>query len=267
LKGGGSGIVENAGVDYILAYWMSRYYGVANDGGAIRSSATAGAAIAPGSLASFYGANLAASTAQAGSLPLPTSLGGVTLTVTGAGGARISAPLLYVSPTQINFVVPDNTAAGTATFAVAGSNTPQTVGAVVQPVAPALFSMNGTGAGVAAALAVAVQAGNPQVQSPVPAFQCGSAGCVSVPLTLGVDQPVYVSFYGTGIRNRSSLDKVVVTINGVSLGALYAGPAPNYEGLDQVNVALPLTLRGSGEVNVVLTVDGQTSNAVTINVR
>jgi uncharacterized protein (TIGR03437 family) len=88
-----------------------------------------------------------------------------------------------------------------------------------------------------------------------------------VPITLGVDQPVYVSFYGTGIRNRSSLDKVAVTINGVSLPALYADPAPNFEGLDQVNVALPLTLRGSGEVNVALTVDGQASNAVTINVR
>jgi len=86
-------------------------------------------------------------------------------------------------------------------------------------------------------------------------------------LALGVDQPVYVSFYGTGIRNRSSLDKVAVTINGVNLPALYAGAAPNFEGLDQVNVGLPLTLRGSGEVNVSLTVDGQTSNVVTINVR
>ena len=45
------------------------------------------------------------------------------------------------------------------------------------------------------------------------------------------------------------------------------GRRPNYAGLDQVNVGLPLTLRGSGEVNVVLTVDGQTSNTVTINIQ
>jgi uncharacterized protein (TIGR03437 family) len=114
---------------------------------------------------------------------------------------------------------------------------------------------------------VAVQAGNPQVQSPVPVFQCGNLGCVSVPIALGVDQPIYVSFYGTGIRNRSSLGNVTVTIKGVSVPALYAGPAPSFVGLDQVNVGLPLTLRGSGECDVTLTVDGQSSNVVTINVR
>jgi uncharacterized protein (TIGR03437 family) len=116
-------------------------------------------------------------------------------------------------------------------------------------------------------LAVAVQAGNPQLQSPIPVFQCGNTGCVSVPITLGIDQPIYVSFYGTGVRNRSSLGNVTVALNGVTVPASYAGPAPDYPGLDQVNIGLPLTLRGSGEVNVFLTVDGQTSNTVTINIR
>jgi uncharacterized protein (TIGR03437 family) len=88
-----------------------------------------------------------------------------------------------------------------------------------------------------------------------------------VPIRLGVDTPVYVSFYGTGIRNRSSLANVAVTINGVGVPVLYAGPAPGYTGLDQVNVGLLLSLRGSGESNVVLTVDGQAANTVTINVQ
>ncbi len=60
---------------------------------------------------------------------------------------------------------------------------------------------------------------------------------------------------------------MTLTINGVSAPALYAGPAPNYPGLDQVNVGLPLGLRGSGEVTVALTVDGQASNVVTIDIR
>lgn len=265
LKGGGSGIIENAGVDYILPYWMARYYGVINGG--IQSAAAPGSGIAPGSLASLYGQNLAAATAQAGSLPLPVSLGGVTLAVTDSAGVQRSAPLLYVSPGQINFLVPDGTAPGTATFVAAGGTVSQSFTAIVQTVAPTLFSMSGTGSGVAAALAVMVQAGNPRLQSPVPVFQCANAVCVSVPLSLGVDQPLFVSFYGTGIRNRGSLASASVTINGISLPALYAGPAPDYVGLDQVNVGLPLTLRGSGEVKVALTVDGQTSNVVTINVR
>ena len=265
LTGGGSGLIENAGVDYILPYWMARYYGVINGG--IQSAAAPGSAVAPGSLASLYGQSLAAAAAQAGPLPLPFSLGGVMLAVTDSAGAQRNAPLLYVSAGQINFLVPDNTASGPATFAVTAGMVSQSFTAAVQPVAPALFSMSGTGSGVAAALAVAVQAANPQLQSPVPVFQCGDLGCVSVPIALGVDQPLYVSFYGTGIRNRSSLGNVTVTIHGVSIPALYAGPAPDYVGLDQVNVGLPLSLRGSGETNVALTVDGQTSNVVTINVR
>jgi uncharacterized protein (TIGR03437 family) len=246
---------------------MARYYGVINSGSGIQSAAAPSSAIAPGSLASIYGQNLAVATAQAGSQPLPISLGGVTLAVTDSAGVQRNAPLLYVSPSQVNFLVPDNIAPGTAIFAVAGGTAAQSFTAAVQPVAPTLFSMSGTGSGVAAALAVAVQAGNPQLQSPVPVFQCGNTGCVSVPIALGVDQPLYVSFYGTGIRNRSSLANVTVTINGVSVPVLYAGPAPNYVGLDQVNVGLLLALRGSGEANVVLTADGQTSNVVTINVR
>ena len=70
-----------------------------------------------------------------------------------------------------------------------------------------------------------------------------------------------------GIRNRSSLAGVAATINGISVPVLYAGPAPNYPGLDQVNVGLVLSLRGAGESNVVLAVDGQASNIVTINVQ
>jgi len=121
--------------------------------------------------------------------------------------------------------------------------------------------------GVAAALAVAVQAGNSQLQSPVPVFQCASGGCTSVPIDVGLDRPVYVSFYGTGIRNLSAVSNVKVTIGGVDAPVQFAGPAPDFAGLDQVNVVLPLTLRGRGESNVVVTVDGASSNTVTINLK
>lgn len=266
VKGGGSGIIESSGVDYILPYWMARYYGVLN-GGVVQSAAAPGAGIAAGSLASVYGQALASTTATAQSQPLPLSLGGVSLSVTDSSGAQRNAPLLYVSPTQINFLVPDGVAAGTATFAVTGGASPQSFTAPVQPVAPGLFSMSGTGSGVAAATAIQVQAGNPQIQSPIPVFQCGTSGCSSVPIRLGVDTPIYVTLYGTGIRNRTSLDNVTVTINGVTLPALYAGPSPGFAGLDQINVGLSLALRGSGESNVSVTVDGRTSNVVTINVQ
>ena len=262
LTGADDGTVESSGIDYILPYWMGRYYGVIA-GGAVQSAAAPSSAVAPDSLASLYGANLAPGVAQAALQPLPLTLGGVTLSVTDAAGATRAAPLVYVAAGQINFVVPDGTAPGLATLVVSG----QTFTAAVQPVAPTLFSMNGAGSGVAAATAIRVQTANPALQASVPVFQCAGSSCVSVPITLGVDTPVYVSFYGTGIRNRSSLANIAMTINGISVPVLYAGPAPGFTGLDQVNAGLVLNLRGSGESNVVLTVDGQAANTVTINVQ
>jgi uncharacterized protein (TIGR03437 family) len=112
-----------------------------------------------------------------------------------------------------------------------------------------------------------VQASNPALQSPVAVFQCDSAGCTATPISLGVDTPVYLILYGTGIRNRSSLSNVHVTINGIAAPVLYAGAQPTYAGLDQVNIALPLGLRGSGSCQIVLSADGIYANPVFIAVQ
>jgi uncharacterized protein (TIGR03437 family) len=63
------------------------------------------------------------------------------------------------------------------------------------------------------------------------------------------------------------LSNVTVTIHGVSAPVLFAGPQAGVDGVDQVTVALPLSLRGSGETNIMLVVDGQTANTVTVSVR
>jgi uncharacterized protein (TIGR03437 family) len=265
LAGGGNGFVESPGIDYILPYWMARYYGVLPNA-AVQSAAAPSSAVAPNSLASMFGTNLAPVTTQATLQPLPTTLGQITLTVTDSSGMQRSAPLIYVSSTQINFVVPDGTAPGSANFVVTNGSTIQTSTGTIQSVVPTLFSANSTGSGVAAATAIRTQAANPQLQSPVPVFQCSSSGCVSVPISLGVDTPVYLTLYGTGIRNRSSVANVAVTIDNISVPVLYAGATPGFTGLDQVNVSLILGLRGSKETSVVLTVDGQASNVVKINI-
>jgi uncharacterized protein (TIGR03437 family) len=175
--------------------------------------------------------------------------------------------LISVAPGQINFEVPKDVSPGVAKFTITNGSTTLTATASVRNVAPALFSMSGTGSGVAAATAIRVQAANPQLASPVEVFHCTASGCASTPINLGVDTPVFVSLYGTGIRHLSSPSNVSVTIHSIAVPVLYAGAQPTFDGLDQVNVALPLELRGAGEVPVVLTVDGQTSNAVTINIQ
>jgi uncharacterized protein (TIGR03437 family) len=260
---GGTGRIETAGIDYILPYWMARYYGVLS-AGAVQSAAGPGIGLAPNALASLYGTGLASGTAQAASQPLPTVLAGTTLSVVDAAGVERPAPLLYVSPAQINFLVPDGTATGPTQFLAANGSTTQAFAASVESVAPALFTVNSQGSGVAAATAISIQVSDPSQQAFVPVYECETSGCAAVPLKLGVDTPIFVTLYGTGIRSRSSLANVSVTINGISAPVLYAGPAPGFTGLDQVNVGLPLNLRGSGSSNVVLTVDGLTSNTVSI---
>jgi len=188
----------------------------------------------------------------------------VSLSIMDSAGTAREASLLYVSPTQINFVVPDGTATGAAQFVVSNGSTTQTFNGTIASVDPTLFSVGGN---VAAASAIMTQANDSKVQSPVPVFQCSASGCVAVPIDLEVDTPIYLTLYGTGIRGRSALADVTVTIGGVAVPVQYAGPTPNFIGLDQVNVPLVLGLRGSGLCSVVVSVDGQASNAVMIDIQ
>ena len=69
-----------------------------------------------------------------------------------------------------------------------------------------------------------------------------------------------------GIRWRTALANVVG--NRRRAGHLvYAEAQPRYAGLDQVNVYVPRSLAGAGEVPVVLTADGVTANVVTVNIK
>jgi uncharacterized protein (TIGR03437 family) len=180
------------------------------------------------------------------------------------------APLLFASPvpSQINFQIPAGTQAGPATLTILNKTAAAMVEQViVSPVAPALFSANATGKGVAAATAVSVSGSNP-AQTPVAVFQCDPpAGCSAVPIALSIDVQVYVSLFATGIRGAGGASNVICTIHGVSVPVQYAGPQPVFLGLDQVNVTLPLSLKGSGQSEVILMVGSHTSNTVLLNIQ
>ena len=82
------------------------------------------------------------------------------------------------------------------------------------------------------------------------------------------DRPVYLILYATGLRNRSSLANVQVTIGGISASVEYAGPeGSGVPGLDQINIRLIPALKGLGVADLVLTVDGVPSNTVAVDVR
>ena len=223
--------------------------------------------LAADSIASAMGTDLAAGEVKAADVPLLTTLGTTSVQVVDSAGTARLAGLYYVSAKQINYVVPAGTLPGTATVNILnnGTLTGLSATAEIQASAPSLFSANGDGKGVAAATAVRMVIAT-RIQSPVTVFQCGDqvASCMSVPIDPGLDAPVYLSFFGTGIRGAKT---VSVTIGGVEVPVMYAGPQPGYPGMDQINVPLILSLRGKGLVDVVVTADGVASNAVQINVQ
>jgi len=215
---------------------------------------------------SLYGSALASSTAVAQTTPLPTVLAGTSVKIKDAAGVERLALLFFVSPSQINLAIPAGTAAGAATITVARDDG-RTASATIQidPVAPGLFSANADGRGVAAALAIRATAAGEQV--PVNVFECprGAGSCVGAAMDLGVESDqLILLLFGTGIRGRTGLAGVRATVGGSDAEVLYAGPQGAFVGLDQVNVRIPRSLLGQGEVEVVLTVDGKTSNTVTI---
>jgi|SRR5687767_13706290 len=86
--------------------------------------------------------------------------------------------------------------------------------------------------------------------------------------TLGAPSDIVViTLFGTGLRKNTDLTKVRATIGGADAPVLFAGAQGQFAGLDQVNLQIPGSLRGRGEVTIALTIDGQTANTSTINVR
>jgi uncharacterized protein (TIGR03437 family) len=212
---------------------------------AVVSGASYTPALAPASIASAFGPDLA------------TAVGGnSTVTVQDSTGTTRSATLFYTSPLQVNFLIPSATATGLATVTVTSGDGTITIGSVtISSVAPGLFSAAATGQGVAAAIAV-------QGTATAPIFYCGPAGgCIATPVILN---GTVLELYGTGIRG-APISGVTCTIGGVAAPVTYAGPAPGFLGLDQVNVTVPNSLANQGVMNIVLTANGQTTNAVTVN--
>ena len=85
-------------------------------------------------------------------------------------------------------------------------------------------------------------------------------------LILGVDD-LFLEIYGTGIRNRSGLARAIAKIGEVNAEVLYAGAHCCFVGVDQINVKIPKTLAGRGEVDIVLTINGKETNPLRLNVK
>lgn len=225
--------------------------------------------LAPESIGSLFGTGLASGIAEATTIPLPTTLGGVQVQMKDAAAITRSAPLFYVSPTQINFQVPANTAVGSATVSVLLNDTLVGSGTVtVTAVVPGMFTFSSDGSGVAAAYITRVKADGTQTFEALAQYDSTQKAYVAIPIDLGAStEQLFLIALGTGYRNRSSLMGVTATIGGTSTDVSYAGAQEYYVGVDQANIFIPRSLAGRGSVNVTLGADGKTANTVTINIK
>jgi uncharacterized protein (TIGR03437 family) len=230
------------------------------------SAASSSAGVAPRSIVTVYGVNLASQTVKANlAPPLPYTLGGATLTLT-AGTSSSVAPLFYVSPTQISFQVPLLNGAATQTLAITQGVQSTAVPLQIVSYAPAIFTTNSQGTGQGSVLI----ANTATMAAPVGAF------ANSRPAKIGE----YISIFCTGlgdVANRpalgsaspsaplsTTLAKPTVTVGGVAATVQFSGLAPGYVGLYQVNVQVPATAPTGTQVPVAMTIGGVTSNMVEI---
>lgn len=185
--------------------------------------------LAPRMLIAIYGSGLASGTVSVGGSPL--TLG-------------------YVSDTQINALLPD-AASGLTAVTVQNSAGQNTVNVYVGAAAPAIFTQDSSGSGPASALKASdqslVTAANP--------LQPGDA----------------VELYATGLGATTSsngfdvaVQQPTVTVGGVACPVTFAGAAPNYAGLDQINCTIPAGLVSGSSVPVVITSGNRTSNTATL---
>lgn len=233
------------------------------------ASYDASAPVAPDSIASAFAPELALGTEVATTRPLPSELLGIRVSIVDSGGFARTAALFFVSQQQINFLVPAGTAPGLATVEVFRNNQLIARGTVmVQPVAPSLFSINATGQGVAAGVAVVDRANGSRSTQTIYDPNQFPPNIQPIPVDIGTpaDQAVIV-IYGTGIRGAGGAANVTVTIDGEEQIVTFAGDQIEFSGLDQINIVVSPSLAGRGVVNIRLTAGGLTSNAVTIRIQ
>jgi uncharacterized protein (TIGR03437 family) len=134
------------------------------------------------------------------------------------------------------------------------------IGVTVGALAPGLFSADGSGTGSPAGDVVGITRDG--TQTVLAASFCSPFDCTLPRIPVVPGAQVYLILFGTGIRGRSGLAGVSVTIGGTPATVTYAGPQGSFPALDQIDVLVPASLAGAGPVSLKLVVDGFAANTL-----
>ena len=232
-----------------------------NTGGVVSSiSFVPNQPLAPGSYAAIFGSNLSGSLAGSNKLPLSTQLGNTTAFL----GTQ-ALPLFYASSGQINAVLPYEVPANSTQQIVVQNGSaisiPQKV--LIASAVPAIVSLDQTGQGSALYGAFRSDGTPLPNNSPVGAgdivvIYCSGLGAVDPPVPAGSQAPLSPLSH--------TVNPVTVTFGQTPVSADFAGLAPTFAQLYQVNAVVPSGLP-SGTATVTLSVAGQQSSPVTINIK
>jgi uncharacterized protein (TIGR03437 family) len=216
--------------------------------------------LAPGAFAAIFGSNLSGGLNVSAQLPLSLQLGDTTVVLAGE-----QLPLLFTSGAQVNVVLPYDVPVNSTVQLVVQKGSaisiPQSV--VIAPAQPAIFTQNGFGTGTALINVfkpdgTALPNNSPVAAGYVIILYCSGLGAVDHPVAAGSQAPA------SPLSN--TINPVTVTIGQAQGQVLFAGLAPSFAQLYQVNVQIPSGLP-SGDAVLTLSVGGQQSAPVTITVQ
>jgi uncharacterized protein (TIGR03437 family) len=211
--------------------------------------------LAPNSLATLYGSNLAWVTASAkisdDRLPVKIANAGAQIIF---GGSSL-AHLLFVSPTQINFLVPSSRAAGTTTLVVvrdgfAGPTIPVTIAAV----SPGLFQNTGMAAASHAGGSIITPDASAHAGEIVVLYGTG-LGQTAMPVDSDSDGRLVAITADPSTIEIQRFADLSVMLNDVPIDSsriLWAGLTPGFAGLYQINLQLPDTVEPDPEIRVAI---------------
>jgi len=233
---------------------------VVSKGGVLNAASFATPApLAPGSLAVVFGAYLndgpqvlSPNTDAAGNVG--TSLGGTRVLVN-----NIPAPILYSTTSQVAIQIPYELAGQAVALVLVevGGQFSAGLPIAIAPAAPGIFTQNQAGTGPAVVIhqdgVTLVTPQNPAQRNEVVTLYTTGLGTLDP--TLGTGAPPGVSLA------TETVSLAFGTANGA---ILYAGGAPPYVGLNQINVKVPATAPIASDVPISLTVGGRTANASTV---
>ncbi|NOT63744.1 MAG: CHRD domain-containing protein [Acidobacteria bacterium] len=205
---------------------------------------------APDSIGLILGSRMAGQTASAATVPLPQTLAGTSVYLNG-----LSVPLLFVSAAQINCLWPPDLPPGLARLVIVAADGTVSQGELaVTLTAPGIFTRTANGRGAPAGIASSDGLNFTEVMS----------NADGTPVTISAGS--YVALFGTGFRLHSGDARMSIS-SSANLPVLYAGVQGGFLGLDQLNLRIPESLADSGDVELVLILDGRPSNPVRLRIR